>query len=99
LTKDELTQLNLLVEQYLAFAELQAHMRKPMRMQDWEAKLNDFLTINEREILLDAGKITRKLADELASKEYEKYMAKQKQIEKEESFKELENDIKRLTQK
>ncbi len=96
LTGNELRQLNLLVEQYLAFAELQALIRKPMYMKDWEQKLNDFLTINEREILLDAGKISRKLAEELASKEYLKYSSKLKEIETIESYKELENEIKNI---
>ena len=54
LTADELTMLNLIVDQYLSFAELQARQRKPMYMGDWERKLNGFLTLNEREILSHA---------------------------------------------
>ncbi|MDP4283848.1 MAG: virulence RhuM family protein [Bacteroidota bacterium] len=96
LAPNELAQLNLLVEQYLAFAELQAFMRKPMHMKDWEKKLNDFLTINEREILEDAGKISRKLAEELARKEYDKYIYHLKEIDIIESYKELENELKSL---
>ena len=80
----------------LHFAALQAHMRKPMRMIDWESKLNDFLTINDREILLDAGKISRKLADEMAGKEYDKYSAKRRRIEAIENFKELEDKFKQI---
>jgi hypothetical protein len=45
LSEDELKQLNLLVEQYLAFAEMQAQAKKPMYMKDWIKKLNDILTI------------------------------------------------------
>jgi hypothetical protein len=44
LTEPELKQLNLIVDQYLSFAELQAQQRKPMHMADWARKLNDFLT-------------------------------------------------------
>jgi hypothetical protein len=51
LTENELSQLNLLVEQYLAFAENQAKQQKVMYMQDWIKKLNNILTINENEIL------------------------------------------------
>ena len=47
LTEAELSQLNLLVEQYLAFAENQARQQKVMYMQDWIKKLNDILIINE----------------------------------------------------
>ncbi len=97
LTQNELTQLNLLVEQYLAFAEAQAHMQRPMYMKDWIKKLHDILTINEREILLDAGRISKKIAEELAEKQYEKYIQKQKQIEATDSLKELEKDLINLT--
>ena len=99
LTADELKQLNLLVEQYLAFGEAQAHARKPMYMADWSSKLNDILTINDREILLDAGKISAKIARELAEKQFEEYAKKRRGIEAENSLKELEKDIKSLGKK
>lgn len=96
LNEDEITALNLLVEQYLAFAEAQAQQRKPMYMKDWIKRLNDILTINEREVLEDAGRISKALADELAGKEYEKFKAKQQGLEQEESLKELEAGLKKL---
>lgn len=99
LTEDELKQLNLLVEQYLAFAESRALTKRPMYMKDWIAKLDDILQINDREILRDAGKITRKLADETAGKEFEKFKEKQRRIEGDESLAELENEIKQLAGK
>lgn len=68
LTLDELKQLNLLVEQFLSFAESQAMQRKMMYMKDWIKKLHDILTINEREILLDAGKVSHHLAEKLPKK-------------------------------
>lgn len=96
LTEDELKQLNLLVEQYLAFAEAQAHAKKPMYMKDWIKKLNDILVINEREILQHAGKVTKKLADEIATEEYEKYKEKRKLSEKIQSLEELEEAMKQM---
>lgn len=96
LNEDEITALNLLVEQYLAFAEAQAQQRKPMYMKDWIKRLNDILTINEREVLEDAGRINRALADELAGREYDKFKAKQKALERIESLKQLEADLKQL---
>ena len=45
-------------------AELQARQRKPMYMGDWERKLNDFLTLNEREILSHACKISSQLSED-----------------------------------
>ena len=44
LGEDELKDLNLIVDQYLSFAELQARNRKPMYMSDWLKKLHDFMT-------------------------------------------------------
>lgn len=51
LTEDEMKDLGLLVEQYLAFAESQARRQVPMYMADWIRKLNDILVINGRELL------------------------------------------------
>ena len=68
---DELAALNNLVEQYLVFASGQAMRRTPMYMNDWIEKLHGFLTINDREILTNAGKISHQLALETAEKEYE----------------------------
>jgi hypothetical protein len=73
LKEEEISQLNLLVEQFLAFAENQARQKKVMYMGDWIKKLNDILTINENEILEHAGKISHQLAVEIAESEFEKY--------------------------
>ena len=81
LTEDELAMLNLIVDQYLSFAELQARQRKPMYMGDWERKLNDFLKLNERDILSHAGKISAQLSEEIAHGEFEKYWTERKETE------------------
>jgi hypothetical protein len=73
LNEPELAALNNLVEQYLVFAEGQAMRRVPMHMKDWIAKLHAFLTINDRNILTHAGKISHQIAKELAEAEYEKF--------------------------
>ncbi len=99
LTETEIKELNLLVEQYLAFAESQALAQRPMYMADWIKKLNDILTINHREILLDAGRISKKIADELAEKEFDKYSSKQRQIDAAQGLKDLENDLSALKKK
>ena len=76
LKEDELTALNNLVEQYLLFAEGQALRRIPMYMTDWIEKLHGFLTLNDREILNDAGTISHDLAVFFAENEFEKYRLK-----------------------
>jgi hypothetical protein len=73
LNEPELAALNNLVEQYLVFAEGQAMRRVPMHMKDWIAKLHAFLSINDRNILTHAGKISHQMAKELAETEYDKF--------------------------
>lgn len=75
LNEQELLVLNNLVEQYLVFAEGQAMQRIPMHMKDWIERLHEFLQINRKDILKDAGKISHELAKELAEKEYDMYLA------------------------
>jgi hypothetical protein len=96
LNEDEIKQLNLLVEQYLAFAEAQAQAKKPMYMGDWVKKLNDILTINDREILEHAGRITKQLADEIAEKEFLKFKEKQRFLEQSANVLQLETEIRRI---
>ena len=74
--ESELSALNNLVEQYLVFAEGQAMQRVSMRMKDWVAKLDGFLTLNDRDILNNAGKISSEMAKESAEKEYGIYYKK-----------------------
>jgi hypothetical protein len=73
LTMEELDTLNRLVAIYLDFAELQALNRKPMYMEDWIAKLDEFLKVSERDILTHAGMVSHEEAIEKARIEYEKY--------------------------
>jgi hypothetical protein len=73
LNEEELSALNNLVEQYLVFAQGQAMRRIPMYMTDWIEKLHGFLTINDREILTNAGKISHELAISFAEEEYDKF--------------------------
>ncbi|MCF6251088.1 MAG: virulence RhuM family protein [Methylococcaceae bacterium] len=73
LNEDELQALNNLVEQYLIFAEGQAMRRIAMTMANWVKKLDGFLTLNDRNILEHAGKISHLLAKQLAEQEYDKF--------------------------
>lgn len=96
LNEDEMRLLGLLVEQYLAFAETMAQQQTPMYMKDWIQRLDAILQLNGRELLTHAGKISHEMAMEKSEKELEKYRITQKAIEKEQSLKELEQDIKKL---
>ncbi|MDR2580219.1 MAG: virulence RhuM family protein [Fibromonadaceae bacterium] len=86
LTEQELLALNNLVEQYLIFAEGQAMRRIPMYMKDWLEKLHGFLTLNGRDILFHAGKISHELAKQTAEQEYEKFNKKRIKQSKEVDF-------------
>jgi len=96
LNEDEIKLLGLLVEQYLAFAETMAQQQTPMTMQDWSERLDVILQLNGRELLSHAGKISQQQAKEKSTLELEKYREQQKLIEAEESFQQIEADIKCL---
>ncbi|MBI9036677.1 MAG: virulence RhuM family protein [Bacteroidales bacterium] len=96
LNEEEMKLLGLLVEQYLAFAETMAQQHTPMYMKDWIEQLDIILKMNKRSLLSHAGKISHQQALEKSTEAFEKYKVEQKQVEKEQSFKELERDIKRL---
>ena len=80
LSRDELDMYNRIVEMYLNFAEFQAKSKKMMTQKDWIEKLHSFLTMNERDILQDKGKITAKFAEQLAFETYEKFKNEQDKI-------------------
>lgn len=73
LTEPEMAALNNLIEQYLVFAEGQAIRRVPMHMVEWITKLDAFLTLNERDILTHAGRISHDVAQSKAELEYDRY--------------------------
>ena len=97
LNEKEIGQLKLIVEQFLAYAEVQAMAEKPMYMRDWVQKLRLVLTMNEKNILEHAGTISYKLAVSKATKEYVAYKEQQRQIEHLDSIKQLDQDLKRIT--
>ena len=73
LTQYELQQLERIVSAYLDMAELQAMRQIPMTMEDWEKRLNSFLSLMDKEILQDAGRVSAELAKAHAESEFEKY--------------------------
>jgi len=85
LTEIELQRLNLLVSQFLDFAELQALEQKSMRMTDWVQELDNQILLNRKKILEGKGKISREEAIEKAEKEFEIYRKRE--------MKELQSDF------
>lgn len=91
----ELQRLNLLVSQFLDFAEFQALEQVPMTMKDWIAALDNQIVSNRRKLLEGKGKISHKQAITKAEKEFEIYRTREMQ--------QLESDfdraVKQLTDK
>ncbi|MCX6724465.1 MAG: virulence RhuM family protein [Candidatus Staskawiczbacteria bacterium] len=72
----ELKRLNLLVEQFLSFAELQSVEQRVMYMKNWVKKLDDFLVLNEKKILQDVGNVSHLEMEKRVREELEKYNQK-----------------------
>jgi hypothetical protein len=77
LSEKELYVLNLLVSQYLDFAELQAIEQQAMTMQQWIEQLDRILSADNRPLLKNAGSILHKQAIEKATREFEEYRRKE----------------------
>ena len=80
LSRDELESLGRVVNAFLDLAEDRAKRNIPMTMEDWATRLDKFLDADDRQILKDSGKITKKIADEKAITEFEKYRVVQDRL-------------------
>jgi len=92
LDKKELEHLNRIGNMYLDYAEMQAARGKAMTMKDWIKKLNAFLKFSEYEILVNAGKISHEIAEELAIKEYDKF----KKIQDKNYISDFDKEVKKI---
>ena len=82
LSEIELQRLNLLVSQFLDFAELQALEQREMTMNDWITELDNQIVQNKRKLLEDNGKISHQEAIKKAEEEFKIYRAREmKQLE------------------
>ena len=77
LSEIELQRLNLLVSQFLDFAEFQALEQRPMQMKDWIAALDNQIISLQRKLLAGKGKVSHRQAIEKAEKEFEIYRARE----------------------
>ena len=80
LNEEELQMLGRVVSAYLDLAEMQAMRHIPMTMEDWEKRLNGFLSLMDREILKDSGHISAELAKARAESEWERYRVVQDRL-------------------
>jgi len=91
LTERELTVLNLLVSQFLDFAELQAIEENAMTMTDWIAELDRHISGNRRKLLKGKGSVSHSQAIEKAETEFEIYRKRE--------MRQLESDFDRAVKK
>ena len=87
LRENELKELNRIVNMWLDFAEDQALRRKQVFLQDWDTKLDQFLSFNDRDVLQGAGGISKKTADEKARKVFDIFAQKRRQLKEAEGAK------------
>ena len=80
LTKDELDSLGRIVNSFLDAAEDFAKRKIPMTMEDWAKRLDMFLAFTGREILTDAGTVSKITAKAYAESEFEKYRVTQDKL-------------------
>ena len=88
LSEIELQRLNLLVSQFLDFAELQALEQREMTMNDWINELDNQIVQNKRKLLEDNGKISHQEAMKKAEEEFKLY--------REREMKQLESDFDKM---
>ncbi len=70
---DEIDELNRIVVMWLDFAEDKARRRKQVFFREWAERLDDFLRFNERDVLSHSGRVSKKVADERARREYDRF--------------------------
>ena len=80
LTKDEIESLGRIVNSFLDAAEDFAKRKIPMTMEDWTKRLDMLLEFTGREILTNAGTVSKITAVAHAESEFEKYRVTQDKL-------------------
>ena len=93
LNKDEIDTLNRLVVIFLETAELRAKERKTLTMNFWEQNIDKVLQFNDKKVLKDLGKISKKQMEEKTKKTYNQFNTKRKAFD---AKKEDEKDLKAI---
>ena len=95
LIEREVSELERIVSMYLDYAENQAARQIPMKMADWVQRLDAFLKFNEYEVLTNAGKVSKEVADRLAEAQYAEFRVRQDR----EFESDFEAEVKRIEQR
>ena len=92
----EIEELNRIVVMFLDFAEDQARRRKQVFLRDWQTRLDEFLRFNDREVLPDAGRVSRKVADDKAAAAYGEFAQRRREQSERDGLRELEDTVRQL---
>ena len=92
LSDQEVSRLELLTTAFLDFAEMRAERHLVTSMKEWKNQLDKFLSLNDYDILRDAGSVSAEQAQEKAYEEYDKYRL----IQDREYLSDFDKEIKRL---
>lgn len=80
LTKEEIKDLERIVNAFLELAERRAERHIPMTMEDWSTRIDKYLLADDLDVLKDAGKISHEIAIDKALSEFEKYRITQDKL-------------------
>lgn len=98
LREGEIGELNRIVVMFLDFAEDQAKRRRQIFMQDWAARLDDFLRFNERRVLDSPGSVSREDAEQRARDEYDTFQERRRVLADDEAERRHLEEIQRTIQ-
>lgn len=80
LKEPEIGELNRIVVMWLDYAEDQALRRRQVFLKDWQTKLDEFLSFNERRVLDHPGQISHEQAAAHAEAEYVQFAARRRAL-------------------
>ncbi|MCX5644897.1 MAG: virulence RhuM family protein [Phycisphaerae bacterium] len=96
----EIDEWNRIVVMWLDFAEDQARRRKQVFMKDWEQRLDEFLQFNQRDVLTNAGRVTKAEADAFTEEQYDRFAERRRALKEaqgeQDTFKTLEDAARNL---
>jgi len=100
LREGEIEELNRIVVMFLDFAEDQAKRRKQVFLQDWQERLDAFLQFNDRQVLPNAGHVSRDMANARAEEQYEEFATRRREAREQQgevdALEALEAEMKQL---
>lgn len=95
LTKEEIRDLERIVNAFLELAERRAERHIPMTMEDWSTRIDKYLLADDLDVLKDAEKISHDIAVDKALSEFEQYRVTQDKLF-ESDFDKFINDVDNL---